>query len=109
MSNRALAERIADDLFGGNNGNKAKAKQLRLYTDFGDDGRYMAGWSEEPMTDRIEDFLDTAGLIPRRTVAEALAALRSKLVGQLDDWEFVDDEFSATIAALGLDAAKEKQ
>lgn len=67
MSNKELAKRIASDLFTGSavifpGDTGTKAKHLRMYTDFGEDGRYLAGWSESGMAYRIEYLLDEAGI-----------------------------------------------
>lgn len=119
---RDLAEKIADDLFGGGS-HSPKAKHLRLYTEVGDNGRYMAGWSESPMATRIEHLLVAADLIPRAEVAAVLAELRSGWQSALDRydsqvcennrdtltferWQELNErlkELDATIAALGIE------
>jgi hypothetical protein len=58
MSNKELAKKIAADLFTAKGGLPTKAKHLRMYTDFGDDGEYLAGWAESGMATRIEYLLD---------------------------------------------------
>lgn len=62
MSNEELAKKIAADLFtpGGGDGSEAKAKQLRLYSEFNPHGRYISGWSESAMATRIEHLLTEA-------------------------------------------------
>lgn len=58
-----LAQKIADDLFTpGGSARKQKAKHLRLYTEAGDSGKYLAGWSQGPMASRIAEMLIEAGV-----------------------------------------------
>lgn len=118
MSNTELAQQIAVDLFTTCGDEPTKAKQLRMYTDFGDGGKYLAGWSEDGAASQIEKTLNAAGLIPRQAVAEALAALREGYTLRADGegasipWRAATDlarqELDATIAKLGL-AQKENE
>lgn len=114
MSNRELAEKITDDLFSGGD-HKPKAKHLRLYTEIGDNGRYMAGWSESPMATRIEHLLAAADLIPRAAVATALRELRAKLDSMMfnerhatpfEALQKAQVELRTTIAALDLETVE---
>lgn len=108
MNNAELAAKIAGDLFGGNNDHAPKAGHLRLYTAIGDDGRYMAGWSEKPMATRVEALLDEADMIPRAEVAAALSALESdlktKAMATVADGKFSKIGHGINIARVDLKA-----
>lgn len=111
MNNAELAAKIAGDLFGGNNDHAPKAGHLRLYTAIGDEGRYMAGWSENPMATRIEALLDEAGATPYVEVAAALSALRLEMelsAGELRETEHWKTRLSDVIASMNLPSATPK-
>lgn len=113
MGNKELAAEIAEQLFTTSGAEPTKVKQLRMYTDFGDEGKYLAGWGEVGATGRIEKVLNQTDATFRHTVADALAALLEKVSATrqmgsgLHTYDMtmpeVIKEVRATIAKLGLE------